>query len=78
MSLITMEMLKEDYDPKISMTMSQYVKAIVDTRDETIDRVLELIEKRSYGGKNINYSQIKSDILRMKEGREWKKKGEIK
>lgn len=66
MSLITMEMPKENLDPKISMPLSEYVKRILDTRDETIDRALKIIEERSYGGVNINYSQIKSDVLRIK------------
>lgn len=45
MGLIRMEMLKTDYDPKISMTMSSYAKAIVSVRDETIDSVMEIIDE---------------------------------
>lgn len=33
-----------------------------------IDNVLEIIKKRSYGGPNINYDQIKADVLRLKGG----------
>lgn len=44
MSLITTEMLKTNYDPKISMPMSQYAKSIVDTRNETVDEVLDIID----------------------------------
>lgn len=34
----------------------------------SVDKVLEIIEKRSYGGSNINYDQIKADVLRLKGG----------
>lgn len=75
MSLITMEMLKVNYDPKISMPMSQYAKAIVSTRNETVDKVLEILSRyrlRHYDGKTHKSvgAEIKAEVEALKVGDE--------